>query len=74
MTVDIHGAKIIYTIPVLGGINITVTMLLSFALTIVVTCVLAWATHDLKVKDISKRQAAVEWLYNFVDGLVVQAP
>ena len=72
MAVDIHGAKIIYTIPVLGGINITLTMLLSFALTIVVTCVMAWATHDLKVRNITKRQAAVEWIYNFIDGLVVQ--
>ncbi len=72
MTVEINGAKIIYTIPVLGGINITLTMILSFAITIILACVMAWATHDLKEKDISKRQAAVEWLYNFVDGLVVQ--
>lgn len=72
MTVDIHGAKILWTLPVLGGINITSTMLLSFGITIILTFVMIWATKDLKVNGISKKQAAVEWLYNFVDGLVIQ--
>jgi len=72
MKVDIHGARILYTIPVLGGINITSTLVITWCLMIILTGLAIWATHDLKVKNISKKQVVVEWLYKFVDGLVSQ--
>lgn len=70
MKVDIHGAKILYTIPVFGGINITSTLVITWILMIVLTCLAAWATKDLKVKNVSKKQVVVEWLYTFVENLV----
>lgn len=70
MKVDIHGAKILYTIPIFGGINITQTLVVTWALMIILTCLCIWATKDLKVRNISKKQAVVEWLYKFVANLV----
>lgn len=72
MNVDIHGARILFTIPVLGGINISGTVAVTWGLMIVLTCLSAWATKDLKVKNISKKQAVVEWLYKFIEGLIDQ--
>jgi len=72
MKIDIHGASILYTIPVFGGINITSTMVITWCLMIVLTGLSIWATHDLKVRNVSKKQVVVEMLYKFVDGLVTQ--
>jgi len=74
MNVDIHGAKILYTLHISENININITqtLVVTWGLMIVLTCLAAWATHDLKVKNVSKKQIVVEWLYKFVDGLVEQ--
>lgn len=60
MEVDIHGAPVYYTIPVLGGIPITASMVVSWGVMLVLTLLCIWLTHDLKVKNISKRQAIAE--------------
>ncbi len=60
MEVDIHGAPIYFTIPVLGGIPITASIVVSWCVMLVLTLVCIWLTHDLKVKNISKRQAIAE--------------
>lgn len=70
MEVDIHGARILFQIPIFGGINITSTIVITWGLMIILTGLSAWATKDLKVKDISKKQVVVEMLYNFIDNLV----
>ncbi len=72
MKVDIHGANILYTIHVSDSININITssIVITWGLMIVLTALAAWATHDLKTKNISKKQAVVEWLYNFIANLV----
>lgn len=70
MKIDIHGAKVLFTIPLFGGINITDVLVVTWILMIVLTCLAAWATKDLKVKNISKKQVVVEWLYTFIENLV----
>ena len=70
MEVDIHGAPICFEIPIFGGIPITGTLLVTWGVMIVLTCLCAWMTHDMKVKDISKKQAVAEMIYGAVTGLV----
>ena len=60
MDVSVTGAKILFTIPVLGGINISETLVNTWLVMIVLTGLCIWLTHDLKVRDISKRQAVAE--------------
>lgn len=60
MEVDIHGAPIYFTIPIFGGIPITASIVVSWCVMLVLTLVCIWLTHDLKVKNISKRQAIAE--------------
>ena len=70
MKVDIHGAPIYFEIPILGGIPITGTLVVTWGVMLVLTLLCIWLTHDLKVKDISKRQAVAEMLVEAVTGLV----
>lgn len=62
MEITINGAKILYTIPVLGGIPITQTIVSSWVVMAVITGFCIWLTHDLKVENVSKRQAVAEML------------
>lgn len=72
MEVSINGAPIYFTIPILGGIPITATIVLSWVVMALITGACLWLTHDLKVAGISKRQAVAEMLVdtatNFVRG------
>lgn len=70
MEVDIHGAPIYFEIPVFGGIPITGTLVVTWGVMIVLTALCAWMTHDMKIKDISKKQAVAEMIYEAVTGLV----
>lgn len=70
MEVDIHGAPIYFEIPILGGIPITATLVVTWGVMLVLTLLCIWLTHDLKVRDISKRQAVAEMIYGAVTGLV----
>ena len=70
MKVDIHGAPIYFEIPILGGIPITATLVVTWGVMIVLTALCIWMTHDMKVRDISKKQAVAEMVYEAVTGLV----
>ena len=70
MNVDIHGAPIYFEIPVLGGIPITATLVVTWGVMLVLTLLCAWLTHDLKVTNISKRQAVAEYLVGMAENLV----
>ena len=62
MNVTLNGARILYTIPVLGGIPITETIVVSWVVMAVITGLCIWLTHDLQVEKISRRQAVAEML------------
>ncbi len=70
MDVSVTGAKILFTIPVLGGINISETLVNTWLVMIVLTGLCIWLTHDLKVRDISKRQAVAEKIVSMAENLV----
>lgn len=72
MNVDIHGPAIYFTIPVLGGIPITATIVNSLLVTLIILGVCFFLTRNLQVRAVSKRQVVAEFLVetaqNFVNG------
>ena len=66
MEFDVTGARIFWTIPTgipfLGDIPVTETMVISWLVMAIIVGLCIWLTHDLKVDNISKRQAAAELL------------
>ena len=75
MDISINGAKILYTIenvPLLGKINITQTVVVSWLVMIIITALCIWLGSGLKVRGISRKQAvaeiAVTALTKFVRG------
>ena len=75
MEIDITGARIFYTfpfeIPILGKLQITETMVISWVVMLLITGLCIWLAHDLKVEHISKRQALAEWMVEKANRFVV---
>lgn len=66
-----NGPKIIFKIPVLGGIPVTETVVNTWIIMAVIVAVCIWLTHDMKKKPKGKQAAAeliVNMLYNFVES------
>lgn len=65
MEVDISGAKVFFTtpidVPLLGKLQISETLIVSWIVMALITGVCFWLTRGLKVRDISKKQAVAEW-------------
>lgn len=72
MNVDITGARIYWTIPILGGIPITETIVNTMLVTLFVIGMCIFLTRNLTVRAVSKRQVVAEFLVetaqNFVNG------
>lgn len=72
MNVNITGPRIYFTIPILGGIPITETIVNSLLVTLFILGMCIFLTRDLKVRAVSKRQVVAEFLVetaqNFVNG------
>ncbi len=68
--ISITGAKILFTIPVFGGIPITETQVNSWIIMLVIFLICFILTRGLKVKPTSKRQIAAEWIVEKVEALV----
>lgn len=63
MDISINGARILYTIenvPLLGKINITQTVLVSWVVMAVITVLCIWLGSGLRVTNISRKQAVAE--------------
>lgn len=75
MEVDISGAKIFYTspidVPILGKFTINETLVVSWIVMILITGLCIWLTRDLKVENISKRQAVAEMLVETANNFVI---
>ena len=75
MEISVNGARIFYEfpfdIPILGRIQINETLVVSWIVMILITGLCIWLTHDLKVENISKRQAFAEMLVEAADNFVV---
>ena len=66
MEVDISGAKVFFTtpidVPLLGELQISETLIVSWIVMALITGICFWLTRGLKVRNISKKQAAAEWI------------
>lgn len=75
MDVDISGARVFFTIPtsipVLGDLQISETLVISWLVMLIITGLCIWLTHDLKVEKISKRQAVAELLVETANKFVI---
>lgn len=75
MNLEISGAKILFTLPielpVLGRLRISETMAVSWLVMLLITGFCIWLTRDLKVENISKRQAVAEYLVELANNFVV---
>ena len=75
MEVDISGARIFYTFPfdfpILGKLSITETIVISWVVMAIITGLCIWLTHDLKVDNISKRQALAEMIVDTANNFVI---
>ena len=71
MNLEVNGSPIYFEIPILGGIPITGSLVVTWGVMLVLTCLCAWMTHNMKVRDISKKQAAAEKIYELLYGLVL---
>ncbi|MCD7735612.1 MAG: F0F1 ATP synthase subunit A [Lachnospiraceae bacterium] len=75
MNIDISGARVFFTIPtnipVLGDIQISETMVVSWLVMLIITGLCIWLTHDLKTENISKRQAVAEMLVETANKFVI---
>lgn len=71
MEVTLNGAKIYYTIDILGGINITESMVVSWIVMIIIAVLCKVLTHNLKVRPESRRQLIAEFLVEKATNLVV---
>ena len=74
MDVDISGARIFFRIPtgipILGDIKITETIIVSWIVMLIITALCIFLTWDLKVENISKRQAFAEMLVEMGNNFV----
>jgi F-type H+-transporting ATPase subunit a len=75
MEVDISGARIFFetpiNVPILGQLKISETMVVSWIVLLLITGLCIWLTHDLKVENISKRQAVAELIVEQANKFVV---
>lgn len=75
MEISITGPKILWTgpwdVPVLGKFQLTETILVSWIVLILITGLCIFLTHNLKVENISKRQAVAEMLVEMADKFVI---
>ena len=75
MEVDISGARVFFTIPtnipILGDLQISETLVVSWIVMALITGLCIWLTYDLKVEKISKRQAVAEMLVEMANKFVI---
>ena len=75
MNIEINGPKVFYTFPfefpILGQLQISETMVVSWVVMIIITGLCIWLTHGLKVENISKKQAFAEMLVETADKFVI---
>ena len=68
--INITGAKILFTIPIFGGIRITETQVNSWIVILLLFILCLVLTRGMAVRPSSKRQIAAEWIVEKVTGLV----
>lgn len=70
MNIEVNGPKIVFTIPIFGGINVTETVINSWYIMAFIVIMSIYLTHGLRVKNPSKKQVVAEKLYLMIHNLV----
>ena len=70
MSLDVHGARILFEIPILGGIVITETVVNTWIVMAVITGLCLFLTHGMQVHARTKRQIIAEFIVKKVNALV----
>ena len=73
MEMSINGAKILATfenVPILGTVHVTQTLVVSWLVMIIISALCIWLGSNLKVTNISRKQAAAETIYNALVNFV----
>ncbi len=65
-----QGPKVTFTIPIFGGIDVTETVVIGWAIIVAVWLLCLYLTKDLKRVPEKKRQVLAEMLVNFVNNTV----
>ena len=70
MNVDVNGPKIMFRIPVAGGIPVTETIVNMWAIMVVIVTLCIWLSRGLKMRPTSKKQIVAEKLVTMLYDLV----
>lgn len=70
MNVEVSGAKILFKIPVFGGIPITETVVNTWIVMAIIVLFCIFLTRNMKVRPTGRRQLAAEYLVKMVNNLV----
>lgn len=65
-----NGPKVIFTIPLFGGIKVTESIVNMWIIMAVLVIASIWLTHGLKVRNPSKKQLVIEKLVTMLYSLV----
>lgn len=68
-----QGPRVVFTLPIFGGIDITETIVIGWLIIIAVLLLCLWLTKDLKKVPEKKRQVIAEFFVNFVNGSVKES-
>ena len=64
------GVKKVFTIPLFGGIPVTESIVVTWIIMAVFIILAIVMTRGLRTRNISKRQAFIEWVVTKLDGIV----
>ena len=70
-TIEVHGPKISFKIPIFGGINVTETVILQWIVMLFIMGLILYLTSGLSKKKPKKRQIIAEMIVKAVNNLVV---
>lgn len=70
LNLEVTGAKILFEIPILGGITITETVVNMWIIMAVIVGLCLFLTHGMKVHARTKRQIIAEFIVKKVNGMV----
>lgn len=65
-----QGPRVVFTLPIFGGIDITETIVIGWLIIVAVLLLCLWLTRDLKKVPEKKRQLVAEMFVNFVNNSV----
>ena len=70
MNLEVTGAKVLFNIPIFGGIPITETIVNTWIVMALIVAVCIFLTRGLEVHARTRRQVVAEYLVNMVDKMV----